>query len=213
MKKDGRATYTAKSFDHLRGLAGLSDAQVTEHLDLYAGYVKQVNALVQELSEMRADRGESGKDFSLAEGTRRLAYEYNGMVLHELYFSNLKPGREARPADRQALGRALAESFGSVDHWQENFQAIGGMRGIGWVILYEDPVNGRLMNQWISLHQDGMPARWKPILVMDVWEHAFMRDYKASERAKYVEAFFKNIDWTAVDGRLRETSPARATAA
>ena len=213
MKKDGRATYTPKSFDHLRGLTGLSDAQVTEHLDLYAGYVKQVNALVQELSEMRADRGESGKDFSLAEGTRRLAYEYNGMVLHELYFSNLKPGGEARPSDRQALGRALAESFGSVDHWQENFQAIGGMRGIGWVILYEDPVNGRLMNQWISLHQDGIPARWKPILVMDVWEHAFMRDYKATEKAKYIEAFFRNVDWQMVERRLNENAAIRPAAA
>jgi Fe-Mn family superoxide dismutase len=213
MKKDGRTVYTPKSFDHLRGLTGLSDAQVTEHLDLYAGYVKQVNSLVQELSEMRAERGQTGKDFSLAEGTRRLAYEYDGMVLHELYFSNLKAGGEARPTDRQGLGRALTESYGSVEHWQENFQAIGGMRGIGWVILYEDPVNGRLINQWISLHQDGIPARWKPILVMDVWEHAFMRDYKASERAKYVEAFFKNIDWTAVDQRLRETGAIRPASA
>jgi superoxide dismutase, Fe-Mn family len=213
MKKDGRTVYTIRSFDHLRGLRGISDAQLIEHLELYAGYVKQVNSLVQELSEMRAERGESGKDFSLAEGTRRLAYEYDGMVLHELYFSNLKPGGDAGPSDRQALGRALAEAFGSVDHWQENFRAIGGMRGIGWVILYEDPVNGSLINQWISLHQDGIPARWKPILVMDVWEHAFMRDYKASERAKYVEAFFKNVDWATVDQRLRDTSVARVASA
>jgi superoxide dismutase, Fe-Mn family len=213
MKKNGRATYTAKSFDHLRGLTGISDAQITEHLDLYAGYVKQVNALVQELPEMRTDRKEAGRDFSLAEGTRRLAFEYNGMVLHELYFSNLKPGGEARPSDRQALGRALAEAFGSVDHWQENFQTIAGMRGIGWVILFEDPVTERLTNHWVSLHQDGIPARCTPLLVMDVWEHAFMRDYKASERTKYVEAFFKNVDWSVVDQRLREATPARASAA
>jgi Fe-Mn family superoxide dismutase len=171
--------------------------------------VKQVNSLVQEVAETKAERDQSGKDFGLAEATRRFAYEYDGMVLHELYFSNLKPGGEARPTDRQGLGRALAESFGSVDQWQQGFQVIGGMRGIGWVILYEDPANGHLVNQWITLHQDGIPARWKPILVMDVWEHAFMRDYKASERSKYVEAFFKNIDWNAVDQRLRE-APARA---
>ena len=214
MKNDDRATtYTAKSFDHLRGLTGISDAQITEHLDLYAGYVKQVNSLVQDLAQMRADRAESGKDFSLAEGTRRLAYEYDGMVLHELYFSNLRPGGEARPLDRQAMARALADTYGSVDQWQANFHAIGGMRGIGWVILYQDPVNGRLVNQWISLHQDGIPARWKPILVMDVWEHAFMRDYKATERAKYVDAFFRNVDWSVVDQRLREATPARVSAA
>ena len=214
MSKDARATYTAKSFDHLRGLEGISDAQITEHLSLYAGYVKQVNSLVQQLAEMRADRAESGKDFSLAEGTRRLAYEHDGMVLHELYFSNLKPGGEARPSERHAaVGRALAETYGSVDDWLANFHAIGGMRGIGWVILYQDPVNGRLVNQWISLHQDGIPARWKPILVMDVWEHAFMRDYKATERAKYVDAFFKNVDWSLVDQRLREATPRAASAA
>jgi Fe-Mn family superoxide dismutase len=213
MSKEGRTMYTAKSFDHLSGLAGISDAQVSEHLELYGGYVKQVNALVQELSEMRADRAQSGKDFSLAEGTRRLAYEYDGMVLHELYFSNLKPGGESRPSDRHAVGRALAEAYGSFDQWQANFQAIGGMRGIGWVVLYQDPVNSRLVNQWISLHQDGIPARWKPILVMDVWEHAFMRDYKATERPKYVEAFFKNVDWSVVEQRLRETTPRAASAA
>src|SRR5262245_40120265 len=139
MKHDDRVMYTAKSFDHLRGLTGISDAQITEHLALYAGYVKQVNSLVQELAEMRTDRAESGKDFSLAEGTRRLAYEYDGMVLHELYFSNLKPGGEAVPSERQAVGRALAETYGSVDDWQANFHAIGGMRGIGWVILLSGP--------------------------------------------------------------------------
>ena len=213
MKKDGRATYSAKSFDHLRGLTGISDAQITEHLDLYAGYVKQVNSLVQELSEMRADRKEAGKDFSLAEGTRRLAFEYDGMVLHELYFSNLKAGGEARPTDRQALGRALAETFGSVEQWLENFQTIAGMRGIGWVILFEDPATERLTNHWISLHQDGVPAGFKPLLVMDVWEHAFMRDYKATDKAKYVEAFFRNIDWQAVERRLREASAVRPAAA
>ena len=213
MKHDGRALYTAKSYDHLRGLTGISDVQITEHLDLYAGYVKQVNSLVQELSEMRADHAESGKDFSLAEGTRRLAYEYDGMVLHELYFSNLKPGGEARPSDRQSVGRAFAETYGSIDHWQANFRAIGGMRGIGWVILYQDPVNGHLVNQWISLHQDGIPARWKPILVMDVWEHAFMRDYKATEKKKYIEAFFRNVDWAAVERRLREQAAVRPAAA
>ena len=134
MKKDGGAMYRARSFDHLKGLDGISDSQLAEHLDLYAGYVKQVNALTQELSEMRSERRASGKDFGLAEGTRRLAFEYDGMVLHEFYFSNLKPGGAARPSDRQAFGRALAETFGSVDHRQENFQAMGGMRGVGWVI-------------------------------------------------------------------------------
>ena len=213
MKKDDRAIYSAKSFDHLEGLTGISDAQLAEHLDLYAGYVKQVNTLMQELSEMRGERRASGKDFGLAEGTRRLAFEYDGMVLHEFYFSNLKPGGEARPSDRQGLGRALAETFGSVEQWQENFQAMGSMRGVGWVILFQDPITDRLTNHWVSLHQDGIPARCKPLLVMDVWEHAFMRDYQATEKKKYIEAFFRNIDWAIIERRLQEDAAMRPVAA
>jgi Fe-Mn family superoxide dismutase len=206
MEKGRGTVYKAQSFAHLKGLVGLSDAQLAEHLELYAGYVKQVNGLVQELAEMRSERRASGNDFGLAEGTRRLAFEYDGMVLHEFYFGNLKPGGESRPSDRQPLGRALAEAFGSIDKWIDNFKAVGSMRGVGWVILFQDPLTDRLTNHWVSLHQDGIPLRCKPLLVMDVWEHAFMRDYKATERAKYVEAFFKNIDWTVVQDRVGEST-------
>ena len=204
--------YQAKSFD-LGGLAGISDGQLAEHLELYAGYVKQVNALTKDLAEIHSEKRATGKDFGLAEGTRRLAYEYDGMVLHEQYFSNLKPGGAPRPSDRQACGRALAQTYGSVDHWQENFKALGAMRGVGWVILFQDPLTGQLTNYWVSLHQDGIPARCKPLLVMDVWEHAFMRDYRASQRLRYVDAFFTNIDWTTVERRFNEEQARRSSAA
>jgi superoxide dismutase, Fe-Mn family len=205
--------YQTKSFDHLRGLAGISDGQLTEHLELYAGYVKQVNALTKELAEIHSEKRATGQDLGLAEGTRRLAYEYDGMVLHEQYFSNLKPGGAPRPSDRQACGRALAEAYGSIDRWQENFKALGGMRGVGWVILFQDPLTGRLTNYWVSLHQDGIPARCRPLLVMDVWEHAFMRDYRASERLRYVDAFFTNIDWATVERRFNEEQALRTSSA
>ena len=205
--------YQAQSFDHLRSLAGMSDGQIAEHLELYAGYVKQVNGLTKELAEMQNEKHESGKDFGLAEATRRLAYEYDGMVLHEHYFSNLKAGGAPRPTERQPCGRALAQAYGSIDRWQENFKALGGMRGVGWVILFQDPQNGSLTNYWVSLHQDGIPAHCKPVLVMDVWEHAFMRDYRASERNRYVDAFFTNIDWTTVERRFNEEQAQRSASA
>ena len=107
----------------------------------------------------------------------------------------------------------MAKSFGSLETWKADFQAIGGMRGIGWAVLFQDPVTGRLTNQWITLHQDGIPAGFKPLLVMDVWEHAFMRDYKATEKAKYIEAFFRNVDWQAVERRLNEEAAVRPAAA
>ena len=110
-------------------------------------------------------------------------------------------------------GRALVQAYGSIERWQENFKTLGGMRGVGWVILFQDPQNGSLTNYWVSLHQDGIPARCKPLLVMDVWEHAFMRDYRASERLRYVDAFFTNIDWTTVERRFNEGQAQRSSAA
>ena len=205
--------YKEQSFDHLRGLDGISDDQIAEHLKLYAGYVKQVNTLNEELHELLGKGKASGKAPEFAELTRRLGFEYNGMILHEYYFSNLKKAGETAPPPSSGLGQALNETFGSVEMWKTDFQAMGEMRGIGWVILFQDPATDRLTNHWITLHQDGVPAGFKPLLVMDVWEHAFMRDYKATEKAKYVEAFFRNIDWAMVERRLREQAAVRPAAA
>lgn len=205
--------YTAQAFDHLTGLHGISDDQVKEHLALYQGYVKQVNTLTAQLRELAGRGKPSGTDPHFAEVTRHLGFEYNGMILHEYYFANLRKGAEPSPARGSGLAQAIDRSFGSMDVWKADFQAIGGMRGIGWAILFEDPVTERLTNQWITLHQDGVPAGFKPLLVMDVWEHAFMRDYKATEKAKYIEAFFRNVDWQIVERRLQESGAMRPAAA
>jgi superoxide dismutase, Fe-Mn family len=206
-------TYKHQAFDHLAGLEGISDAQVKEHLELYAGYVKNVNALNHELAEIRGKGKPSGTNPEFAELTRRLGFEYNGMILHEYYFSNLRRRADPAPPSGSALGQALNSAFPSIDKWKEDFQAIGGMRGIGWVILFEDPATHRLSNHWVSMHQNGIPAGFKPLLIMDVWEHAFMRDYKATEKAKYVEAFFRNVDWQTVERRLGAERAMRPAAA
>jgi Fe-Mn family superoxide dismutase len=205
--------YKPQSFDHLTGLEGISDAQVKEHLELYQGYVKQVNTLTEKLTELLARGKPSGTDPYFAELTRHLGFEYNGMILHEYYFSNLKRGAEPSPGKSSGLAQAINQSFGSLETWKADFQAIGGMRGIGWAILFQDPATDRLTNQWITLHQDGIPAGFKPLLVMDVWEHAYMRDYKATEKAQYIDAFFRNIDWQAVERRLTEDTAVRPAAA
>ena len=206
-------TYKEQKFDHLKGLDGISDKQVEEHLALYAGYVKQVNTLNEELATLRGEGKASGKNAEFAELTRRLGFEYGGMVLHEYYFSNLRSAADPQPKSGSGFAAALSESFGSVEDWKTDFQAIGEMRGVGWVVLFEDPVTDRLSNHWITLHQEGIPAGFKPLLVMDVWEHAFMRDYKATEKAKYVAAFFRNIDWATVERRLQEAPAIRPAAA
>jgi Fe-Mn family superoxide dismutase len=206
-----RTTYQEQSFD-LHGLDGISDTQLAEHFQLYAAYVKQVNKLNDEIARLLATGKASGTSPEFAELTRRMGFEYNGMILHEYYFSNLRKAADPKPAGGSGLAQALAGAFGSFEQWQADFQAIGEMRGVGWVILFEDPATGRLTNHWITLHQDGVPAGFKPLLVMDVWEHAFMRDYKVTEKAKYLAAFFRNIDWQAVEHRLNEEAAVRPAA-
>ena len=140
-----------------------------------------------------------------SELTRRLGFEYNGMVLHEYYFDNLQSGGgTGDPAQTSQFAKAAEASFGNYDIWKADFVGIGKMRGVGWAICYQNPANGRLSNHWITLHETGNVAGFNPILVMDVWEHAFLLDYKPAERPKYIEAFFSNINWNAVEDRLKK---------
>jgi len=205
--------YTPQTFDHLKGLDGISDAQLAEHFKLYEGYVKQVNSLNEQLDEMVRKGKPSGTDPHFAELTRHLGFEYNGMILHEYYFSNLKRAADPMPSKGSGLTQALEQNFGGIDRWKADFQAVGGMRGVGWAVLFQDPVTERLVNQWISLHQDGAPAGFKPLLVMDVWEHAFMVDYKPAERERYIEAFFANMAWDVIEQRLISPAAERPAAA
>jgi Fe-Mn family superoxide dismutase len=144
--------------------------------------------------------------------TRRLGFEYNGMILHEYYFANMRPAAGPRPPRGSALANALGDAFGSMELWEAAFQSVAAMRGVGWVILFQDGVTRRLSNHWISVHQNGVPAGFKPLLVMDVWEHAFMRDYRATHRMLYVDAFFRNIAWPIVEHRLEEDIAIRPAA-
>jgi Fe-Mn family superoxide dismutase len=192
----------------LSGLNGISDQQLQVHFALYAGYVNNTNTLNEKITEL-AKAGKAGTP-ECAEMVRRQGFEYNGLILHEYYFGNLKsPGGASSLEAGSPLGKAIEQSFGSVQDWMASFKAVGAMRGVGWAILFQDPVNGDLSNHWVTLHQDGNPAGFKPILVMDVWEHAFMVDYKPAERGKYIEAFFSNVDWSVVEQRLTQSATIR----
>ena len=195
--------YAPKDFSKVRGLAGLSDKQIEEHLKLYEGYVKRTNALTEKLYAMCGEGKASGADPIYTELTRRMGFEYNGMVLHEYYFGNLTPGAQAEPPAGSKLRKSIEASFGKFETWLADFRAIATSPGIGWAVLYEDPSNGWLSNHWVTLHNDGNPAGFRPILALDDWEHAYMRDYLATERAKYVDAFFRNVDWQAAERRLK----------
>jgi superoxide dismutase, Fe-Mn family len=191
-------SYAAKDFN-LSGLNGISDKTLEIHFALYKGYVTNTNTLNEQIAQLIKD-GKIGSP-AYAELTRRLGFEYNGMRLHEYYFSNLTAGGSDKPASGKLL-TAINASFGDFDTWKSDFTKVGAMRGVGWAILFQDPFTGRLSNHWITLHEDGNPAGFAPVLVMDVWEHAFLLDYKPADRPKYIEAFFSNIDWKAVEGRV-----------
>jgi superoxide dismutase, Fe-Mn family len=197
MKGGNIMAYTAKDYARLIGMAGFSEALLKNHFTLYQGYVTNTNKLLDTLEQMLKEDKTATPEF--AELKRRLGWEFNGIRLHEYYFENL--GGTA-PLDVEGrLGKKLTESFGSVEAWEKEFRATGAMRGIGWAVLYQDNVSGRLINFWINEHDEGHPAGCTPILIMDVFEHAFMLDYSL-KRADYIEAFFKNIDWKAVEARL-----------
>lgn len=187
-------------------LEGISEQQIAQHWTLYEGYVKNAGALKEKL-ELLSKVENFGPEFT--EIKRHWSFEANGVILHELYFEALKRGG-ASPSEAADLSRMLKKHFGGFSAWKKEFSAIGKMRGTGWAILYLDPRSLALTNVWIESHEHGHPAGAVPVLVMDVWEHAYMVDWGASGRADYIEAFFKNVDWAKVESRLHSALSAYA---
>ena len=190
--------YEAKDYAKLIGMEGFGDTLLNNHFTLYKGYVTNANKLMDILSAMVKDGKAATPEY--AELKRRFGWEFNGMRLHEYYFENLG-GKAAINKDGK-LGKLIAGNFGSYDVWLQDFKATATMRGIGWTILYQDVSGGKLFNQWVNEHDVGHAAGCQPILILDVFEHAFLTDY-GLKRADYIEAFIKNIDWAAVEARVK----------
>ncbi len=196
-------SYKPKTFD-LSNLTGISDKTLEMHFKLYEGYVTNTNLLTEKIAEILSDGHVDKEEMpAYSELTRRLGFEYNGMVLHEHYFGNMKRNGGGDPASGSSFRAAVERSFPSFDIWKTDFVSVGKMRGVGWAIAYLDPTAGRVSNHWIELHQNGNVAGFVPLLVMDVWEHAYLLDYKPADRPKYIEAFLGNVDWESVEHRMR----------
>lgn len=195
--------YEAKDFHHLLGMEGFSDALLRNHFELYQGYVKNANALLSEFEAIGRENRRGTPAF--AELRRRFGWEWNGMRLHELYFGNLSKSPAALP-EGSRLSRLLAEQFGGIEGWTREVEAMGGVRGIGWVVTSYDAATGRLLNVWINEHDQGHLAGAVPIVVMDVFEHAYMIDYGV-KKADYVRAFLRHLDWGAAAARLEGGDP------
>ena len=191
-------SYTAKDYSGLIGMAGFSETLLKNHFTLYQGYVTNTNKVLDTLDAMLKEGKTATPEY--AELKRRLGWEFNGMRLHEYYFENL--GGKSGINKGGKLAKKLEAVFGSYEMWEKDFRAVGAMRGIGWAVLYQDVVSGALINFWINEHDTAHPAGCVPILIMDVFEHAFMIDY-GLKRADYIESFFKNVNWTAAEARLK----------
>ena len=196
------ANYEVKKNLKPKGLVGLSEKLIDQHWSLYEGYVNNVNLLDKMVWEcLQEGRLLQAPPFSELE--RRLGFEYNGMILHEYYFGALAAGIP-EPGKSSKLAQRFAKDFGSFENWKRQFSEIGKMRGIGWVTTTMDPSTQRLINFWVTDHQLGNVSSFIPIVVMDVWEHAYILDYgaKAAGRTTYIESYLQNLNWEMIEKRM-----------
>jgi Fe-Mn family superoxide dismutase len=190
-------TYEPVSFD-IPELEGISKETIDGHLGLYAGYVKHVNLIREKIDDYSADTDQNG--YAISEMQRRLGFEFGGMRNHEYYFAQLEGG--PTPLADGSLKEKISYQWGSYDVWLERFKQIAMTRGVGWAMLYHDPHTDQLVQTWVDEQHIGQLADVDIVLALDMWEHSYMRDYNAKDKAQYVEAFFANLNWDVVAGRL-----------
>jgi superoxide dismutase, Fe-Mn family len=195
-------TYTARTFD-LPGLTGISADQVAVHLALYQGYVTHTNLILEKIAALR-EADAAGNAYLINELRRRLGFEFDGMRMHEYYFEQFVGGAQAL-ASESPFAAAAAEKYGDTDGLITHLKEVAGTRGIGWVVLYADPSAHTLHTAWVDDHQLGQFSGLPILLALDLWEHAFMVDYKPAEKKQYVDAFLDNLNWSIVNKRFSAT--------
>ncbi len=187
--------FTAKTFK-IPELKGISGKNIEEHLKLYAGYVKFSNYILNQIGELAKDTEKNS--YELGELQRRFSFEWGGMRNHEIYFAQFEGGPNAL-AENSNLRAMIEKQWGSFDAFLARFKAVAMPRGVGWAMLYYDKESGHLLTQWVEEQHIGHLAGLSPILALDMWEHAYVYDYLTSEKKKYVEAFFENLNWTIIE--------------
>jgi Fe-Mn family superoxide dismutase len=189
--------YEALTFN-IPELTGISKESIDLHLGLYQGYVKHVNLISEKITAYSHDL--EANTYAIAEMQRRLGFEFGGMRNHEYYFAQFEDGAKELP--ESTLKEKIIAQFDSVEAWQTRFTQIAMTRGVGWAMLYHDPHTDRLVQTWVDEQHIGQLADLDIILALDMWEHSYMRDYLPSDKKKYVDAFFANLNWEVVAGRL-----------
>jgi superoxide dismutase, Fe-Mn family len=198
----GAGPYEVREFD-LTTVTGLSQRALELHLQLYAGYVKAFNELLTEQAAAYPAPGEAATPLDLAAHARRFAFEYNGIVLHELFFEALGAPGTSSPDKDGVLADAAGRSFGGLEQWMQHAAALAKLRGVGWVVTVREPATNRLYNCWVDLHHLMVPANTEIVLALDLWEHAYLLDFAPSQRENYFETVWNSVDWSRIEGRCR----------
>jgi Fe-Mn family superoxide dismutase len=192
--------YIIKKFN-LPTLLGISEKQIQVHLALYEGYVKHVNLIGEKFKAVREGTLELDP-YIASELRRRFAFEFNGMRMHEYYFEQFEGEKGGTP--ESSLAKSATEKYGSGEKFIEHIKEMAGTRGIGWVVVYYDPIGKILHTTFVTDHEIGQLAGLPIILVLDLWEHAYMVDYVPAEKKNYIDAFFANMNWSVVEKRFDE---------
>lgn len=191
-------TFTAKTFT-IPNLTGIGEKTISEHLKLYAGYVKHANLILESIAELSKDAVTNV--FAIGELRRRFGFEFGGIRNHEYYFEQFEGGAKEMSLDSE-LYKKITTQWGSYDAWLAEFKVLAMTRGTGWAFLYQDTITGNLLNAWVGEQHDGHLTGLNPILALDMWEHSFMLDVPPSEKKSYVEAFFANVNFEVAEKRF-----------
>ena len=193
--------YEEQKFDIPR-LKGMSTKSIEEHLKLYSGYVKHTNLIYEKISELSKDP--ETNSYLLGELHRRFSFEWNGMRNHEHYFRSLQGGTYSHNPDSD-LGKIINRDFETFDNWLKEFKLLSLTRGIGWAMLYFDPVVEKLVHAWVDEQHLGQLNGGRLILGLDMWEHSYVYDYQPSGKKQYVEDFFENLNWKTIEDVFRDS--------
>jgi len=190
-------------------LHGISEKNIEEHLKLYDGYVTNANLILKKIEQYTQEDAElaegkaSKNTYILGELQRRFSFEFDGMRNHEYYFHSLEGGPARLPFEN-ALTFAIEKEWGSIDKFIDRFKVIAMTRGVGWAMLYYDKETDNLLTQWVEEQHLGHLTGLSPILCLDMWEHAYVYDYATSEKKKYIDAFFANLNWEVIEENFKK---------
>jgi Fe-Mn family superoxide dismutase len=193
--------FKVKKYLKPSNLDGISNDQINQHFSLYEKYVDQSNKLLKLEDHLKNGKGFANSTLR-ADLLKQISFERNGMILHELYFENLKAG--INPNKNGAFTKLVKKSFKSIDNFLEDLKIISKARGEIWVLSLYDIETNKLRNSIIESHEHYITYRAQPLLVMDVWTHAYAVDFALFDKDKYIDSFISNINWDVLDRRAEK---------